>query len=198
MFNGLYKIVNLPLLGSQKKLSFAIEFNSYYDYYYYYLSPKLLQTIYLIAQTWHFRSKKRKYRTWALFNPDTFKPRLPTSRFTWCMGNLVSKSRRTLKSESVKGPNGVQDIFCNLPQRKLAKYLGFWGHKPASNSLFPTPHPEPMSIDTPCNAAGAPPISTGSAIFVVFEAVNISLLSFSRPSFMCSLAGGVTQCGASR
>ncbi|KAL9334786.1 hypothetical protein Peur_071967 [Populus x canadensis] len=32
------------------------------------------------------------------------------------MDTLVSKSRRTLNFESVKGPTGVQDIFCNLPQ----------------------------------------------------------------------------------
>ncbi|KAJ6976914.1 hypothetical protein NC653_028936 [Populus alba x Populus x berolinensis] len=113
------------------------------------------------------------------------------------MDYLVSKSRRTLKFESVKGPTVVQDIFCNLTQLNWQNTWVSEGINQHQIACFQHHIQNPCPL-TPYNAAEAPPTSTCTAIFVVFEAVSRSLLSFSRLSFMCSLAGGATQCGAWR
>ncbi|KAJ6888151.1 hypothetical protein NC652_029244 [Populus alba x Populus x berolinensis] len=98
------------------------------------------------------------------------------------MDYLVSKSRRTLKFESVKGATGVQDIFCNLTQ---LNWQNTWVSEGINQHRIPCfqhhiQNPCPL---TPYNAAEAPPTSTGTAIFVVFEAVSISLFIIFKAEF---------------
>ena len=77
----------------------------------------------------------------------------------------------------------------------LIKITHTHAHMSVTRTFIVDTLPKVIRVDTPYDAARAPPTSVGTAIFIAFEAANISLYHFQGLRFMCSLA---IQCGALR